>query len=176
MGASEDRAEIPDALEAVFGKLEEEFGERLLDSSFFRGDLTFTVDPEDYLDVLTFCRDSEDLQFDRLDSLTGNHFPERPDKPFEVVAHLVSQPRNTRLRLKVRLGEGEGLPTATGLWSSAGWDERETWEMYGIEFQGHPDLRRLLTVPDMDAFPLRKDFPLEGKIGGRIRTSLKGKI
>jgi len=176
MGANGENIEIPGAVKTVFAKLEEEFGERLLDSSLFRGELTFVIAPGDYLDILTFCKESEDLQFDRLDCLMGNHFPEREDKPFQVLVHLVSQPNNTRLRLKVLLAEGEKLPTLSGLWRSADWDERETWEMYGIEFDGHPDLRRLLTVSDLEGFPLRKDFPLEGTVGGRVRTNLKGKI
>src|SRR5680860_745620 len=115
MGANGENIEIPGAVKTVFAKLEEEFGERLLDSSLFRGELTFVIAPGDYLDILTFCKESEDLQFDRLDCLMGNHFPEREDKPFQVLVHLVSQPNNTRLRLKVLLAEGEKLPTLSSL-------------------------------------------------------------
>ena len=93
-----------------------------------------------------------------------------------MVAHLTSVSRTARLRLKTQLAEGEKAPTLTGVWASAGWDERETWEMYGIVFEGHSDLRRLLTTEDFEGFPLRKDFPLRGTVGGRIRTDLKGKI
>ena len=74
------------------------------------------------------------------------------------------------------MAEGETLPTVTGVWPSAGFDERETWEMFGIVFEGHPNLTRLLTIPDFQGHPLRKDFPLQGRIGGRIRMNLKGKI
>lgn len=176
MEAKQESIEIPEALQVVFAKLEEEFGGKFLGSSFFRGELTFTVAAEDYLAVATYCRDCPDLAFERLDCLLGNHYPKRRDTPFEVVLHLTSVSKNTRLRLKVPLAEGQSLPTATGVWASADWDERETWEMYGIEFQGHPNLIRLLTTEDFEGFPLRKDFPVKGTVGGRIRTDLKGKI
>jgi NADH-quinone oxidoreductase subunit C len=169
-------AELGEALKRVDSKLQQQFGSKFEDRSTFRGELTYTVSPEDWIAVLTFCRDSEDLRFNRLECLLGNHFPERADKPFEVVAHLTSLPNNTRLRVKVRLTEGAGLPTATDLWPSAGFDERECWEMFGITFEGHPNLIRLLTIPEFRGFPLRKDFPLAGHIGGRIRMDLRGKI
>lgn len=176
MEAKQENIEIPEALKVVFAKLEEEFGGKFLGSSFFRGELTFTVAPEDYIAVATFCRDSPELAFERLDCLLGNHYPKRKGSEFEVVLHLTSVSKNSRLRLKVPLAEGRSLPTATGVWASADWDERETWEMYGIEFEGHPNLIRLLTTEDFEGFPLRKDFPLKGTVGGRIRTDLKGKI
>ena len=100
--------------------------------------------------------------------------PSASDAPFEVVAHLTSL-HGHRLRVKTALAEGRALATITGLWPSAGFDERETWEMFGIVVRGHPDLRRLLTTEDFEGFPLRKDFPLQGTVGGRIRTDL-GKI
>jgi NADH-quinone oxidoreductase subunit C len=87
-----------------------------------------------------------------------------------VVAHLLSHAHGHRLRIKTALAEGEGLPTVTGLWPSAGFDEREAWEMFGIVFEGHPNLQRLLTTDDFEGYPLRKDFPLRGTVGGRIRT------
>ncbi len=102
--------------------------------------------------------------------------PERTEAPFEVIVHLTSHTHGHRLRVKTALAEGQGLPTITGLWPSAGFDEREAWEMFGIVFHDHPDLRRLLTTEDFVGFPLRKDFPLQGTIGGRIRTDLRGKV
>jgi NADH-quinone oxidoreductase subunit C len=176
MEASQETVEISEALQTVSAKLEEKFGERLLESSHFRGELTYTVALEDYVEVAQFCRDSPDLSFERLDCLLGNHFPKRKDTPFEIVLHLTSVSKNTRMRLKVALAEGDKPPTASGLWASADWDERETWEMYGIEFEGHPNLIRLLTTEDFEGHPLRKDFPVRGTVGGRIRTDLKGKI
>ena len=117
-----------------------------------------------------------ELAFDQLDCLLGDHLPERSAAPFEVVAHLISHTHGHRLRVKTALAEGQTLATVTGLWPSAGFDEREAWEMFGIVFEGHPDLRRLLTTDDFEGFPLRKDFPLQGTVGGRIRTDLRGKI
>jgi NADH-quinone oxidoreductase subunit C len=171
-----ETVEVSPALKTVFMKLEERFGVRLLESTVFRGELTFRVGLEDWIEVLTFCRDTPDLAFDRLDCLVGNHFPARTDAPFELIAHLTNVATATRLRVKVRLAEEQPAPTAVGVWPSAGWDEREIYEMFGVVFEGHPDLRRLLTLPDFDGFPLRKDFPTEGKIGGRIRTDLKGQL
>ncbi|NLE73862.1 MAG: NADH-quinone oxidoreductase subunit C [Actinobacteria bacterium] len=160
----------------VASVLQSKFGRKFAESSTFRGELTYVVAPEDWHAVLEFCRDTEELQFDRLDCLCGNHFPEREEAPFEVIANLVSIPNTTRVRVKTRLSEDQSLPTVTDLWPSAGFDERETWEMYGIGFEGNPNLTRLLTVPDFNGFPLRKDFPLQGTVGGRIRWDFKGEI
>lgn len=167
---------LPATLVAAAATLTKRFGDRVANSAEFRGELTYTVAPEDWRRVLSFCRSSPALAFDQLDCLLGDHLPERAAAPFEVVAHLVSHRHGHRLRVKTALAEGEALPTVTGLWPSAGFDEREAWEMFGIVFEGHPDLRRLLTTDDFEGFPLRKDFPLEGTVGGRIRTDLRGKI
>jgi len=163
-------------LAAAKMELEERFGTRLLGSAEFRGELTYTVAPEDWVEVLRFCKETPALAFDQLDCLLGDHLPERAAAPLQVVAHLLSHTRGHRLRIKTPLVEGRGLSTVTGLWPSAGFDEREAWEMFGIVFEGHPDLRRLLTTEDFVGHPLRKDFPLQGTVGGRIRTDLRGKI
>ena len=156
--------------------LEARFGAKLLESIEFRGELTYRVAPSDWIEVLRFCKEASELAFDQLDCLLGDHLPERAEAPFEMVAHLLSHTHGHRLRIKTALAEGQSLSTVTGLWPSAGFDEREAWEMYGIVFDGHPDLRRLLTTEDFEGFPLRKDFPLQGTVGGRIRTDLRGKI
>ncbi len=176
MEPTTETAEITDETKAVFAALEARFGARMLASTFFRGELTFTLTPEDYVEVATFCRDDPALAFERLDCLLGNHYPKRSDAPFEVVLHLTSVSHTGRLRLKVPLAEGQKMPSSIRIWPSADWDERETWEMYGIEFDGNPDLLRLLLTEDFEGFPLRKDFPLRGTVGGKIRTDLKGKI
>lgn len=164
------------SLEKALARLNKRFGARLLEQKVLYGDVTCVVAPEDWMRVLSFCKSAPQLAFDQLDSLFGDHLPERPEAPFEVVTHLVSHKHGHRLRVKTSLAEGGSLPTLTGLWPSAGFDERETWEMFGIVFEGHPDLRRLLTTEDFEGFPLRKDFPLQGTIGGRIRTDLRGKV
>jgi NADH-quinone oxidoreductase subunit C len=163
-------------LRSLSTNLAARFGDKLAEESRFRGELTYRVAAEDWVDVLEACKSTHELAFDQLDSLTGDHLPERMAAPFEVIAHLVSHLKGWRVRIKTALAEGQPLGTITSVWPSAGFDERETWEMYGIVFSGHPDLRRLLTVPDFEGFPQRKDFPLQGTVGGRIRTDLRGKI
>lgn len=161
---------------ALSGILENNFGARLLEAECFRDESTYSVAAKDWLEVLAFCRDDPRLAFDQLDCLLGDHLPERSEAPLQVVAHLLSHTHGHRLRVKTALAEGDTLPTVTGLWPSAGFDEREAWEMFGIVFEGHPNLSRLLTTEDFEGHPLRKDFPLQGTIGGRIRTDLRGKI
>jgi NADH-quinone oxidoreductase subunit C len=167
---------LPASLAAARVQLEQRFSVRLLETTEFRGELTYAVAPGDWIEVLRFCRETPALAFDQLDSLAGDHLPERAEAPLQVVAHLLSHTHGHRLRVKTTLAEGQALPTVTGLWPSAGFDEREAWEMFGIVFEGHPDLRRLLTTDDFVGHPLRKDFPLQGTVGGRIRTDLRGKI
>jgi len=163
-------------LVALSAELSARLGDKLTEESHFRGELTFRVAAESWVALLEACKNTPELGFDQLDSLTGDHLPERVAAPFEVIAHLVSHTHGWRVRLKTALVEGQALGTVTHLWPSAGFDERETWEMYGIVFMGNPDLRRLLTIPDFDGFPQRKDFPLQGTVGGRIRTDLRGKF
>lgn len=152
------------------------FGEKILERVEALGELTYTVAPADWVAVLRFCKKAPETAFDQLDCLLGDHLPERAEAPLAVVVHLVSHTYGHRLRVKTALAEGQALETVTGLWPSAGFDEREAWEMFGITFSGHPDLRRLLTTEDFEGHPLRKDFPLQGTVGGRIRTDLRGKI
>jgi NADH-quinone oxidoreductase subunit C len=167
---------FPASLAAARVQLEQRFGTGLLESTQFRGELTYTVAPGDWVDVLRYCKETPALAFDQLDSLAGDHLPERAEAPLQVVAHLLSHTHGHRLRVKTMLAEGQSLATVTSLWPSAGFDEREAWEMFGIVFERHPDLRRLLTTDDFAGHPLRKDFPLQGTVGGRIRTDLRGKI
>ena len=171
---TQQQLDISQALATVLARLEGEFGAKLLGSSSFRGELTIEVAWADLPAVCLYCRDQ--LTFERLDSYLANHFPARREAPFELVAHLTSVSQTLRLRLKARLAEGDKPETLSTVWPSADWDEREIWEMFGIEFAGHPNLIRLLTVPEFEGFPLRKDFPVRGTIGGRIRRDLKGLI
>ena len=164
------------SLVAAADALAAAFGDRIVERTEFRGELTLSVAPEAWLEALTFCRDDATAAFDQLDSLLGDHLPERASAPFAVVAHLLSHTYGHRLRVKAALAEGQAVPSVTGLWPSASFDEREAWEMYGIGFTGHPNLIRLLTTEDFEGFPMRKDFPLEGTVGGRVRTDLRGKI
>jgi NADH-quinone oxidoreductase subunit C len=171
-----DASSVPGTLAVATAELEAQFGDRLLERGDFRSELTYSVGPEDWLEVLRFCKEAPALDFDQLDSLLGDHLPERSLAPLQVVAHLLSHTHGHRLRVKTALAEGQELPSVTGLWPSAGFDEREAWEMYGIVFAGHPNLERLLTTEDFEGHPMRKDFPLQGTVGGRIRVDLRGKI
>ncbi len=111
------------------------------------------------LRVCRFLRDDAEAQFDFLTDLTGRHIPDA-EKPFQVIYHLYSFPRNARLRLKVDVGQDEAIPSVVEVWSGANWMEREVYDLFGIRFENHPDLRRLLLPEDWEGHPLRKDYPL----------------
>ncbi|MGV3761250.1 NADH-quinone oxidoreductase subunit C [Parapedobacter sp.] len=125
------------------------------------GLLTVETDTTQILDVLEFLKNDEELQFGYLTDITAVHYPEL-DKEFAVVYHVHSLINNVRIRIKVFLEGGyPAIPTATVLWEGANWMERETYDFFGIQFVGHPDLRRILNVDDMEVFPMRKEYPLE---------------
>jgi len=125
------------------------------------GLLTFETGREQIIDILTFLKNDPALQFIYLSDITAIHYPEL-EKPIGVIYHLHSLVNNVRVRLKVFLTDDDvHIPTATVLWNGANWMERETYDFFGVIFDGHPDLRRILNVDDMTAFPMRKEFPLE---------------
>ncbi len=111
------------------------------------------------LDVCSWLRDDEQAAFDFLVDVTAVHKPHDPE-PFELVYHLFSYVRNDRLRLKARTTADRAVPSLSGIWKAAEWNERETFDMFGIRFEGHPDLRRILMPDDYTDFPLLKEFPL----------------
>lgn len=123
--------------------------------------LTFTTGREQVTEIISFLKNDAALAFRFLTDLTGVHYPEK-DLPLGVVYHLQSMALNRRLRIKVFLPLREPhIPSLTGLFPGANWMERETYDFFGIIFEGHPDLRRILNMDDMVAFPMRKEFPLE---------------
>jgi len=124
-------------------------------------ELCLRVKREAIVRVLTFLRDDSACQFKCLMDICGVDYPDRDDR-FEVVYNLVSLQHNQRVRVKLSCAEDVPVPSVTGVFSSAGWWEREAWDLYGIFFSGHPDLRRILTDYGFDGHPLRKDFPLSG--------------
>lgn len=151
---------------AILARLRGRLGARVLDTHEHRGDHTAVVAPDAIVEGLRFCRDEPDLGFDMLMDLTAVDYlkyPGREDGPrFDVVYHLYSVSHNHRVRLKVPVEQdAPSVPTATGLWPIANWLEREVWDMYGIRFEGHPDLRRLLMYEEFVGHPLRKDYPIE---------------
>src|ERR1700744_3602602 len=125
------------------------------------GELTLEAQAGDIVRVLTALRDQ--FEFRTLVDITGVDWPERA-KRFDVVYHLLSLTKNRRLRLKVQVGEGESVPSSVGVYPASNWFERETFDMYGIPFDDHPDLRRILTDYGFEGYPLRKDFPLTGYV------------
>ncbi|HSB61920.1 MAG TPA: NADH-quinone oxidoreductase subunit C [Vicinamibacteria bacterium] len=140
-------------------------GARLGETHAHRGDATAVVGREALLDTLRECRDAPELAFEVLMDLTAVDlvaYPGREDGPrFEVVYHLFSITHNHRLRVKVRVEEDDPVvPSATALWPIADWLEREVWDMFGVRFEGHPDLRRLLLYEAFVGHPLRKDYPV----------------
>jgi NADH-quinone oxidoreductase subunit C len=158
----------------ILAALQERFGRALVETHAQHGDRTAVIDRAALPDVLRHCRDA--LAFEVLTDLTAVdylRFPGREDGPrFEVVYHLYSLADNHRLRLKVRVDEDDAVvPTAVGLWPIADWLEREVWDMFGVRFDGHPDLRRLLMYEEFSGHPLRKDYPISRRqplIGPRI--------
>ena len=125
------------------------------------GELTVWTTPAWLIRVLQFLRDNPACLFKQLMDICGVDYPQRPQR-FEVVYHLLSLHRNQRVRVKVAADEEALVPSATGLFSAAGWWEREAWDLFGIRFSGNPDLRRILTDCGFEGHPLRKDFPLTG--------------
>jgi NADH-quinone oxidoreductase subunit C len=151
---------------AILARLRGRLGARVLDTHEHHGDHTAVVTAEGIVDALRLCRDEPDLGFDMLMDLTAVDYlkyPGREDGPrFDVVYHLYSVTHNHRVRLKVPVEQdAPTVPTATALWPIANWLEREVWDMYGIRFDGHPDLRRLLLYEEFVGHPLRKDYPME---------------
>jgi NADH-quinone oxidoreductase subunit C len=121
---------------------------------------TIYVPVERLVDACRALRETRELSFEMLIEVTAvDFFPRTPR--FEVVYHLVSISNRLRLRLKVRVPEGASVPTVQGVWPAAGWPEREVWDMFGIVFDGHPDLRRILMPEDWTGHPLRKDYPVQ---------------
>jgi NADH-quinone oxidoreductase subunit C len=145
----------------LVNKLKSQFSEAIGDASEFIGQLSVHVDGERIVEICDFLRTDAETPFDYLSDLTCVHYPDRGDAPFEIVYNLFSIPANERVRLKVRTNEATGVATVTGVWPSANWLEREVFDLFGIHFHGHPDLRRLLLPPDWEGYPLRKDYPLE---------------
>ena len=132
--------------------------------SVAKGELQINVKREDIVRVMYFLRDDPECKFKQLMSVCGADYPERLPERFDVVYHLLSMPLNQRIRVKVATDENTPVPSVATVFSSAGWFERETWDLYGVYFEGHPDLRRILTDYGFDGHPLRKDFPLTGYV------------
>ncbi|THH19740.1 hypothetical protein EW146_g1502 [Bondarzewia mesenterica] len=129
--------------------------------SVLKDELTLHISPSGVVPVLTFLRDHSQCQFKSVMDITAVDFPER-DKRFEVVYNLLSVKYAARIRVKTYAGEADAVPSATAVFRGADWYERETWDLFGVFFKDHPDLRRIMTDYGFEGHPLRKDFPLTG--------------
>lgn len=144
----------------------------VLDGQLVNGELILITDHAHVVSLLTFLRDDPQCLCSQLIDISGVDYPDRAQR-FEVVYQLLSLKRNLRLRVKVSTDEKTPVPSVAGVYSSAGWYEREAWDMYGILFSGNPDLRRILTDYGFDGHPQRKDFPLTGYVELRYDAEQK---
>ena len=142
-------------------KLKARFNGAVVEALEFLGQLSIRIGPSRIVDVCSFLRDDPATPFNYLSDVTCVHYPDRTATPFDVIYNLYSIHANERIRLKAAIGAGEGIESVTGVWPAANWMEREVYDLFGVKFLNHPDLRRLLLPPDWEGHPLRKDYPLE---------------
>src|SRR5215210_99526 len=148
--------------ELIQQRLQDKFGDVLSGFEEPYGMLTFSAPRDQNLKVMQFLYDDPELKFDFLTDLCGVHYPERIGEELAVVYHMHNLVENVRIRFKVYLPiEQPDVSTATKIFEAANWMERETYDFYGVNFVGHPNLKRILNVDEMDYFPLRKEYPLE---------------
>ncbi|MBX9804725.1 MAG: NADH-quinone oxidoreductase subunit C [Alphaproteobacteria bacterium] len=148
-------------LEALAATIEDQLGPDLIQKNHAHGELTLTVYAGSILRVLTILRDNSKCHFKQLIDICSVDYPDRPQR-FDVVYHLLSVTNNHRVRIKIATDGVTPISSVTGIYPCANWYEREVWDMMGIPFSDHPDLRRLLTDYNFEGHPLRKDFPLTG--------------
>jgi len=142
-------------------KLKANFDGAVLEAVEFIGQVSIRVAPDRIVEVCRFLRDDADARFNYLSDLTCAHYPMQAAQPLEIVYNLYSISRNERVRLKASIAEGAGIDSVAEIWPAANWMEREVYDLFGVTFRNHPDLRRILLPPDWEGHPLRKDYPLE---------------
>jgi len=147
--------------QAVLDRLSAHFGERILATSDAFGEHEARVAAKDWAEVAQFLRDDEALRMDHFIDLTAIDYPEREPARFDVTLTTRSSVNNQRIRLRTSVQDGEKLATLSSTWQGADWAEREVWDMFGIPFEGHPDLRRILLYEEFVGHPLRKDYPID---------------
>ncbi|MGF6172049.1 NADH-quinone oxidoreductase subunit C [Ensifer sp. 4252] len=163
---------MSEALNELASYLRETRSQLISDAAINYGELTLTTTAANLIELLTFLRDDVQCAFINFVDVCGVDWPQRPDR-FDVVYHLLSPRQNLRMRVKVSTGENEPVPSATPVYPGADWFEREAYDMYGILFTGHPDLRRILTDYGFEGHPLRKDFPVTGFVEVRYDDEAK---
>lgn len=164
----------PDRDQLVVSKLSNRFSNAVESHEVLSDMLCFTVKKESIQSILLFLRDDQELQYNFLTTLCGMHYPE--NEQLGVVYHLQSFVNNHRIRIKTftELNDPK-IPTITTIWPAANWMERETYDFFGIQFEGHPNLKRILNMDEMTDFPLRKEFPLEDQTREDKNDSMFGR-
>jgi NADH-quinone oxidoreductase subunit C len=163
---------MDDKLEFLADTIASALPASVLDRRISHGELTLSVAVPDIIKVMTFLRDDERCQFWCMIDVTAVDWPER-ERRFDVVYHLLSPKQNRRIRVKIEAEESQPVPSVIDIFPGANWYEREAYDLYGIMFAGHPDLRRLLTDYGFEGHPLRKDFPLTGFVEVRYDDEQK---
>jgi NADH-quinone oxidoreductase subunit C len=161
-----------EALQDLAAYIKEKLDAQVQDATVAFGELTLEAEAGDIVDVLNFLKNDVQCQFISFIDISGADYPSRARR-FDVVYHLLSPRQNQRVRVRVMTDEDTPVPSATGVFPGADWFEREAYDLYGILFTGHPDLRRLLTDYGFEGHPLRKDFPLTGFVEVRYDDEMK---
>lgn len=153
---------MSELLEKFSGRLKEKFGEGILNETMDYDFPVFTVDKKIIVPVLEFLKNDAELSFNFLTTLCGLHFPEDKGRELGMMYQLHNLNNNWRIRIKTFMPDGDTkMPTITHLWPTANWMERQEYDFFGFKFEGHPDLRRILNMDEMNYFPMRKEYPLE---------------
>ena len=152
---------MPDILENTLSTIKENC--KINDGFIKYEQIQITINPEELISTLEFLKDNDICQFRQLTDIAGVDFPERLNR-FDIVYHFLSFKNNIRIRVKTEISENSAIQSITQLFPAANWFEREAFDMYGIQFTDHPDLRRILTDYGFEGYPLRKDFPLTGNV------------
>ena len=160
------------ALEDLASHIKSALGDAVLSTQITFGELTISVGGHNLLEVLSFLRDAPGCEFKILIDICGVDYPNR-ERRFDVVYHLLSVAQNSRIRVKVETDETTPVPSSASIYPAANWFEREAFDLYGILFSGHPDLRRILTDYGFSGHPMRKDFPLTGYVEVRYDDEQK---
>lgn len=145
----------------VLNALKDRFPQAIQAVTFYAREVTVLLDRESLMPVCRFLKEDPALRLDYLSNLCGVDFPDR-EKRFEIVYHLFSVPHGHRINLKIRVADQEPAPSVTSVWRTANWHEREAFDLLGIPFEGHPDLRRILLADEWQGHPLRKEYPTRG--------------
>jgi len=152
---------MPDILENILSTIEENC--KINDGFIKFEQIQISINPDELISILEFLKDDDVCQFRQLTDIAGVDFPERQNR-FDIVYHFLSFKNNARIRIKIEISENEAIQSITQIFPAANWFEREAFDMYGIQFTDHPDLRRILTDYGFEGYPLRKDFPLTGNV------------